>query len=423
MISVALLGWQSVSAQTREVDAIVALVNSEPIMRSEVQQRQSRLMAQWAAERVSVPPAAEVYQRVLDGLIEERVILQLGKDAGFRITDTELNEALLGIARQNNIASLRALQSKYEGEGGNWNQYREEIRDELMRQQVREREVDARVRVTESEIDQVMKERSLLSSAAPDINMAQILIALPDSPSAVAVAEAKQKAQQVVAQVRAGADFSRLAMQLSDAMDKTRGGVMGLRSADRYPQLFVDSVRDLKVGAVSDPIRSDAGFHILKLLERSANAGVMTTETQVRHILLPITGNQTEAQAKVRLATYKAQIEQGRTTFAALAREYSTDSSAVQGGDLGWVAAGLFVPEFERVMNALPVGKLSEPFTSRFGVHLVEVTNRREVAMSVREQRARVQNQLREKKAAEAYVLWLSEARARAFVEYKNAAL
>ena len=405
----------------REVDSIAALVNSEPITRNEVLIRQARLEAQWVAQNVAVPAKNVVFKRVLDQLIDERAILQLGKDLGIRISDAQLNEALLNVARQNAMASLTELQANYEAEGGSWSGYREEIRDELLRTQVREREVDARVRVSEAEIDQVMQAQSLARNAAPNINLAQILVALPDDPSVEATAQAAQKAQQIAAQARAvGADFSQLAQQQSDAMDKNKGGMMGLRSEDKYPTLFVDATRGLPVGGVTDPVRSGAGFHILKVVARVASHAVMSQESRARHILLPISANLTEAQAKARLADLKNQIEQGVATFAALAKEHSTDGSAAQGGDLGWVGQGLFVPEFERVVNALPIGKLSAPFVSRFGVHILEVMERREVAVSLRDQRALVQAQLREKKAAEAYALWLSEIRARAFVEYTN---
>jgi peptidyl-prolyl cis-trans isomerase SurA len=404
----------------REVDYIVALVNSEPITRNEVSIRQSRLQAQWIAQGVSAPPEAETFKRVLEQLIEERVMLQIAKDGGVRISESQLMDALANVARQNQLANLAELKAKYEVEGGNWNSYREEIRSELTRVQVREREVDARVRVSESEIDQALQDQKTDTKSNQEINLAQILIALPDNPTQAEVVLAKERAQRVLTEARKGADFSKLAEQASDAADKLKGGVMGLRAADRYPSLFVDATNGLKVGEVSDIQRSDAGFHILKLLGRQSSSTATIVQSRVRHILLPITAQLNEEQAKVQLRGYKAQIESGRSSFASLAREHSVDGSAAQGGDLGWTTPGLFVPEFERVMGALPIGKVSDPFTSRFGVHLLEVVDRKAVAVSVREQREAVRNQLREKKAGEAYVLWIADARGRAFIEYKN---
>lgn len=404
----------------REIDYIVGLVNSEPITRNDVLIRQSRLQAQWEAQGVASPPAAMVFKRVLDQLIEERVAVQIGKDIGVKISITQLNEAILSIARQNDLPSVSALQAKYEAEGGSWSTYRDEIRGELIRGQVREREVEARVRVSEPEIDQAMQEQNAEKNTNPDINLAQILIALPDDPTTEQVAQSKQKAEQIATQARGNSDFAKLAMQFSDAMDKTKGGLMGLRSADRYPSLFVDAVESLKVGDVTEPFRSGAGFHILKLLSRVSTSTTTTTQALVRHILLRVNTELSETQAKSRLESYKNQIEQGRANFGALAKEHSSDGSSAFGGELDWAGPGRFVPEFERVVNALPIGKISEPFSSRFGVHILEVMERREVAVSVRDQRALVQALLREKKNAEAYVLWLAEARARAFVEYKN---
>jgi peptidyl-prolyl cis-trans isomerase SurA len=406
----------------REVDYIVGLVNSEPITRNEVSIRQRRLQAQWIAQGVSTPPEAEVFKRVLEQLIDERVMLQIAKDEGIRTSESQLLDSLTNVARQNQLASLAELKTKYEAEGGNWNNYREEIRGELTRVQVRERQVEARLRVSESEIDLALQEQNSDAKGAEDINLAQILIALPDSPTSTEVALAKARAEKAVAEVRKGADFTRLAEQASDAADKAKGGVMGLRAADRYPTLFVEATKGLKVGDVSDIQRSDAGFHILKLLERRSSSTATVVQSRVRHILLPITAQLNEEQAKAQLRGYKAQIESNRNSFSVLAREHSVDGSAAQGGDLGWTTPGLFVPEFERVMSALPIGKISDPFTSRFGVHLLEVVDRKAVAVSVREQREAVRNQLREKKAGEAYVLWIADARGRAFVEYKNAA-
>jgi peptidyl-prolyl cis-trans isomerase SurA len=410
----------------REVDYIVALVNSEPITRNELRLRQTRLLAQWAAQGVTPPSESEIFKRALEQLIDERVIQQIAKDDGVRISDAQLDDAMLIVARQNQFGGLAELRKDYEKGGGNWNSYREEFRAEIARAQVRDREVNARVRVSESEIDQALQEQNAGSNAASrgavDINLAQILIALPDNPTASEVLGAKTKADKVLAEARKGADFAKLAEQNSDAADKAKGGVMGLRAASRYPELFAATAQKLKLDEVSDIQRSDAGFHILKLLERQSTSTATVTQSRVRHILLPLTDKLNEAQAKAQLSGYKSQIESGRANFASLAREHSVDGSAAGGGDLGWTTPGLFVPEFERVMSTLPIGKISEPFTSRFGAHILEVVDRKAVAISVREQRDAMRNQLREKKSGDAYTLWITDARARAFVEYKNVA-
>ncbi len=408
------------ASAVREIDHIVALVNSEPITKNEVLLRQRRLEAQWRAQGLSVPSEQELFTSVREQLIDEHILQQLAKENGVRISDSQLSEVLRGIAQQNQLATIAELKARYEADGGNWSNYQDEIRNELARAQLREREVDARVRVSDSEVDQAMQQKNSADNATPDINLAQILIALPDDPSASQIAKAKQEADSVIAQLRGGADFAQIAAKVSQSSDKEKGGVMGLRSASRYPPLFVEATKSLKAGDISALQRSAAGFHILKLLERKAGSTAMVTQSHVRHILLPLTANLTEAQAKRQLTNYKSQIDAGSTDFATIAREHSTDGSAAQGGDLGWAVPGLFVPEFERVMNALPTGKISEPFTSRFGVHLLEVVERKQAPVSVHEQRELVRSQLREKKGAEAYAPWMADARGRAFVEYKN---
>jgi len=405
----------------KEVDSIVAIVNSEPITRNEVRAKQARLEAQWASQGIRPPPAEEVFKRVLDRLIEERTLIQLGRETGIRVSTEQVNEALLSIARQNQLTSVAMLQSKYEGDGGDWAHYVAEIKNELVMLQLRDREVDNRVRISEAEIDAAIREQNLNSKVTQNINIAQILVALPDSPSEADIERAQQKAQMMTTKARSGEDFAKLAQEFSDASDKAKGGIMGLRPADRYPALFVDAVRNLKGGAISDPIRSGAGFHVLKLIDSRSSNITMVTQFRVRHILLPISASLSETQAKNRAMAFKNQIELKQATFANLAKEHSTDGSAAHGGDLGWAGPGLFVPEFERVVHALAIGEISDPVVTRFGVHLIEVMERRDIELTERERRAAVQEQLREKKAAENYALWMTETRNRAFVEYRNA--
>lgn len=405
----------------REVDFIVAIVNSEPITRNEVLIKQSRIMAQWAAQGIRPPPQEEVFKRVLERLIEERAQLQLARDTGIRIANEALNEALQGVARQHQLASVLELQKKYENEGGNWTSYRDEIRNELTLIQLREREVDGRVRVTDAEIDQALREQNTVLKDVPDIHLAHLLIALPENATSAQVAAAEQKVRELKTQAMArGGDFAKLAQQHSDASDKDKGGSMGLRAANLYPSLFTDATNTLAVGAISEPVRSGAGIHILKVIERQQNRVATVTQAKVRHILLPVSAQLTEAQARLRIKSFKDQIELKQSTFAELAQNHSTDGSAQQGGDLGWSRPGYFVPEFERVVNVLPIGQISDPVVTRFGVHLIEVLERKEVALTEREQRLQISEMLREKKAIEAYSLWLAETRNRAYVELRN---
>jgi peptidyl-prolyl cis-trans isomerase SurA len=408
------------SGDLREVDYIVALVNSEPITRNEVLPKLNLLQTQWAQQGVRPPSHDAAFKGVLDQMINERIMLQLAKETGVRISDDQLDEALLNIARQNQLSSLQEFERRYTASNGNWNQYREDIRKEIAISQVKEREVDNRVRVSELDLDQAEREQQITSKASNDINLAQVLLAMPEGADAGVADTLQQKAKQIAARARSGEDFAKLALEFSNASDKANGGVMGLKPVERYPSLFAEEVRTLAVGAVSEPVRSGAGWHILKVLDRKETRLSSITQTRVRHILLNLKSDFDEGQAVRRANALRNQIELKQNDFASLAREYSADGSAAQGGELGWASPGLFVPEFEHVVNNLPIGKVSDPVVSRFGVHLIEVLERREVTLSAREQRAQLTDILRERKAVEAYKLWVAEIRQRAFVEFRN---
>jgi peptidyl-prolyl cis-trans isomerase SurA len=303
-------------------------------------------------------------------------------------------------------------------------QFRTNLRNELLLQQVREREVDNRVRVTEQDIDAYLAEQARDAAGGQLIlNLAQVLVAVPENASAAVVAERRAKADEVLRRAKAGEDFAALARSQSDAAEgKAQGGELGRRPADRYPSLFLDAVQSARAGDVVGPLRSAAGFHILKVLEkRSAGLPDMyVTQTHVRHILLRPTAAQDEAATVARLNDMRQRIVSGQATFEALAGEFSQDGSAKQGGELGWARPGLFVPEFEEAMNALAPGQISQPVVSRFGVHLIQVLERRDVPLSQREQREAVRGVVRARKIEEAYTEWARDLRARAFIEFRE---
>jgi peptidyl-prolyl cis-trans isomerase SurA len=277
--------------------------------------------------------------------------------------------------------------------------------------------------VTDQEVEQyLLEQQSSQAGSATEINLAQILVALPDPASAEQVAAAQAKAQALLQRARAGEDFAALARQASDASDRANGGQLGLRTVDRYPPLFLDATQNLGVGELGGPVRSGAGFHVLKVLEKKG-AGLpdMTiTQSRARHILLRPGPQLSEAAARSKLSDFKKRIEAGQADFAQLARDNSQDGSAAQGGDLGWANPGMFVPEFEDVMNRLAVGQISEPLVSRFGVHLIQLSERRNMALSPKEQRELVRSMLREKKFDDAYLSWAQDQRGRAYVELRE---
>jgi peptidyl-prolyl cis-trans isomerase SurA len=423
--ALAVPGWAQAQSnvQARSADYIVAVVNSEPITNKEVQNLKLRLQKQLPPGAPSLSPQA-LTQQALDQLINERAQLQQAQESGIRVDDNEVEQTALSIARQNQI-SIEDLYKRLAIDGVSVSGFRDQLRKQLIISRLRERDVDNRARVSDAEVEQQIQSEQAgqPGSARPiDLNLAMILIAVPENSSDKEVAELKVKAQQIVQRAKAGESFAALALSFSQALDRgANGGEMGLRAADRYPSLFVESTQNLRPGEISEPVQSGAGFHILKVLDKkqSEMSSAMLVQTRARHILLRIGNELTEAAARSRLLNYKQQIQAG-TDFATLARQFSQDGSASAGGDLGWASPGQFVPEFEQVMARLRPGQVSDPLVSRFGVHLIQVMERREAPMTVREQREMVRNQLREKKLEELYANWVTELRGRAYVELRE---
>ncbi len=405
---------------TRSVDFIVAVVNSEPITNHEVQQQRARMQAQWPAGTPQ-PSPSDVAAQALEILINEKVQLQSARDAGIRVEDDAVDLAEMNVARQNQLSKTQ-LHAKLIKDGMTVDAFREQLRKQITLTRLREREVEGRVRVSDSDIDQFLRDqRGAPTAMGIDLNLAMIVVPVPEDSSDAQVAVLQARAATAARRARAGEDFAALVKEfVSDKVPN--GGAMGLRSSERYPSLFVDNALQLNVGDIAGPLRSGAGFHVLKVLEKRQGEAppVMVTQTRARHILLRTSLQLTEAAAQNQLAQFKQRITSGQATFAALAREFSQDGSAAGGGDLGWTGPGQFVPEFEQVMNQLRPGQLSEPLVSRFGVHLIEVTDRRDVPLSAREEREMARNALREKKLEEAFTTWQEDLRGRAFVEMRD---
>jgi peptidyl-prolyl cis-trans isomerase SurA len=408
---------------TRQADFIVAVVNSEPITNHEVRARMARVEQQMRLQRQPAVPRDDLAREVLERLIGEKSQLQLARESGLKVEDVAVNEAEQAVARQNQI-EVSELRRRLAADGIALADFRADLRNQILLQRQREREVDARVRVSESEIDQFIREKTGPTAAIPEINLAMILVAVPEDAPAAQVALLQAKAQRAIERARAGEDFGRLVSELSDARDRAGpGGALGLRPADRYPELFVEATRSLRVGEVAGPVRSGAGFHVLKLLDKrqSDQPAMAVTQSRPRHILLRASPQLSEAAARARLSELRRQILAGQVDFAEAARQQSQDGSAAAGGELGWASPGQFVPEFEEVMNRLAPGEISEPVSSRFGVHLIQMMERRETSVSPREQRELVRNAVRERKIDEAFDLWAREVRGRAYVEMREA--
>ena len=411
----------AVPPRVQQADFIVAVVNSEPITNSEVRTRLQRVQRQLAQQGGTIPPPAELAKEVLDRLIIDKTQLQLARESGVRADSYAVDAAVQAVARQNQV-TLDGLRERLKADNISYAQFESDLRDEMLISRLRQRDVEPRVKVSDQEIDQFLVEQSSAASGALALNLAQVLVAVPENASADQLAALQARAQQVADRARSGTPFVELAKASSDPSAAATGGEIGLRTVDRLPPLFVEATQKLPVGGIAGPLRSGAGFHVLKVVEKKQAGGLDAgvTQSRARHILLTLTPQQNEAAAVQRLISYKRRVEAGQADFAALAREHSGDGSAKDGGDLGWSAPGMFVPEFEQALNALALNQVSDPVVSRFGVHLIQLLERREARLSSREQREAARNALREKKFEEAYLLWAQEVRGRAYVEYRD---
>jgi peptidyl-prolyl cis-trans isomerase SurA len=406
--------------ETLTGDYIVAVVNQELVTAAEVQLRLARAREAAARRGASVPPPDQLRRQVLDLLIEERVQVTYARDSGQRVDDVELDRAVANVAVQNQI-TMTQLRERLRAEGIDFTRFRNNVRDQMLTERIREREVLGRIRISDAELDAYVEQRRAASAGATQYNIAQVLVSVPEGAEAAVEAQRRARAQAALQRVQGGEPFEAVARELSEDGNRAQGGVIGLRPADRLPDLFVDAVRPLAAGAVApELLRSGAGFHVLKLIEKRDGAAFTVQQTRARHILLRPSPQLPQEAAARRLAEFKRQILSGARTFEAIARDNSEDGSAAQGGDLGWVSPGGFVPEFEEAMNALAPEGLSEPVASRFGVHLIQVLERREVTLEPRQIRDQARNILREQKFDEAYAEWIRELRARAYVEFRE---
>lgn len=406
----------------QQADYIVAVVNSVPITRSDMLNRLARVRAQIAQQGGSAPAQDELARQVLERLIEEKSQLQLAVENGMKIEDEAVDQAEQNVARQNQI-DVPELRRRIQGDGGTPERFRAELREQITLVRLREREVEGRVRVSDLEADQYLRDaKDNLSPEQLELELAQVLIEVPQNAKAEQVTDMRNKAQSVLDKARAGEDFSALIKQFSDGLERKTGATMGLRTTDRYPPLFVQATSRLDKGALTGPLRSPAGWHVLKVVDKRHPGLPPTSLTQshARHILLRPSPTLTQAAATQQLADMKKRVSAGTADFAALAKQHSQDGSAKDGGDLGWAGPGQFVPEFEEAMNRLAPGQVSDPLVSRFGVHLIQMIERKEVALTARERREFARNIVREKKLEEAYTNWVQDVRGKAYVEFRE---
>ena len=414
----------STGAAPRPVDSIIVVVNDDVITSQELAERMAAVQKRLTSQGMALPPQAQLRHQLLERLIVERAQIQMAKENGILVDDTMVDRAVSRIAEQNKL-SMPQFRIQLQREGVEYAKFREDIRREIIMQRLREREVDNKVVVTESEIDNYLSADKNGANTRQELDLAQILIRVPENASADQIKTRRQHAEDILNQLKSGADFAKLAATYSESNEALNGGDLGWRSQDRLPQLFLDATANLKPGEVSGIVKSGNGFHIVKLIDRRASGSAqpgaaVVQQTHVRHILIKVNQVVTAAEARRKLLELKERLDNHAATFEDLAKLYSNDLSAAKGGDLGWVYPGDTVPEFERAMNELKLGEVSQPIESPFGYHLIQVVERKSDDGSPERTRQSARLAIRERKIDEAAEDWLRQLRDRTYVEYRT---
>lgn len=407
------------AASVSIVDRIVAVVNSEVITQKELDQRVALVARQLTRQGTSMPPRDALTAQILERLVVDRVQIQYARETGLRVDDVQLERALRRIAQENNM-TLEQFRDTLKRDGADFDQFREDIRSEIVISRLREREVDNKVTVSDAEIDTFLAAQQGQGAPGDEYQVVHILVQVPEQAASEQIQSRRARAEEALARLKGGADFAQMAALYSDAADALQGGSLGWRTVARLPQIFAEAVVKMQPGEFSPVLRSPAGFHILQLTDKRGGANsVRITETHVRHILVRPSEIVSESEARNRLVQLKERIDHG-TDFKELARLHSEDASAGRGGDMGWVTAGDTVPEFERAMNALKPGEVSAPVQSPFGWHLIQVLDRRSGEISKERERLLARQAIRARKADEAYQEWVRQLRDQAWVKYRT---
>jgi peptidyl-prolyl cis-trans isomerase SurA len=401
------------------LDRIVAVVNKEAITLSELNEAVAGAERQLRRQGIQLPEREVLERQVLERLILDRAQLQRARELGLRVEDLQLDRAVQRIAEDNRMP-LAEFRRALERDGVSFEAFRDDVRDQIVLTRLREREVDQSVQVSDTEVELFLEEMKQPGAAGAEYNLAHILVRVPDQASPEALEKSRAKAEGARREALAGADFARLAASYSDAADALQGGALGWRAPERLPGLFAQAVAQMKPGEVSQPLRSPAGFHVLKLIERRGLAaqGDALEQTRLRHILIRASETVSDAEAQRRIAELRERIAKG-ADFAEVARANSNDASAARGGELDWLLPGDTVPEFERALASLRIGELSQPVRTPFGYHLIQVLERRRADMSPERRRLQAMQALRERKAEVAYQEWLRQLRDETYVELR----
>jgi peptidyl-prolyl cis-trans isomerase SurA len=405
------------------VDRVVAIVNDDVITQVELEARVAQIRSQLRRQNTAAPPPGILERQVLDLLIDEQIQLQLARDRGIRITEAQLDRVVERFAADNGL-DVEQLRARVAAEGMSFEAFRRQLRSEYLRARLREREVDSKIHVSEADVDAWLAaaQGGAQGAEAPvEYEVGQVLVPVAQDAPDDEVARQRDRARAIAERLRAGEDIERLAAEVSGSGAPGQPVSLGWRDASRQPTLFLDAIRNLEAGGVADPVRSPNGFHVLKLLGRrdaggGSLASVPVVQTHVRHILVQPNELLPEAEAMRRLSDIRERVLAGTATFEDMARQYSSDGSAGRGGDIGWVYPGDTVPEFERAMNALAPGEISDIVRTPFGLHLVQVLARRNDQASPERLRQAARQAVRQERAREAYEIWVEQLRDSAYV-------
>jgi len=404
-------------AAVQELDHIVAVVNDEVITRQELARRYDEVVHNLSRQNTPLPPREVLEKQLLERMVTELALQQHARATGIRVDPTQVEHALQRIAAQNKL-DMAGLQAALEKDGQSLDSMRNTIRNELLIARARERDVDNRISVSDAEIEGYLQTQAQ-QGVETEYNFAHILVTVPENASPEQIQARHARAEDIVAQLAKGADFAQMSASYSDASNALQGGESGWRASGKIPTLFADALKSMQPGQISPILRSSNGFHILKLIDkRGLDATLTVTQTHARHILIKTNELTSEADARNRLLQLKERIENG-AKFEDMARLQSEDASASKGGDLGWINPGDTVPEFEKAMNALKPGQISDPIQTPFGWHLIQVLERRNQDVTQERQKLLARQAIRERKGDEAFQDWVRQIRDAAYVEIR----
>ncbi|ELL8497659.1 peptidylprolyl isomerase SurA [Salmonella enterica] len=417
LLGIAMIANTSFAAP-QVVDKVAAIVNNGVVLESDVDGLMQSVKLNAGQAGQQLPDDATLRHQILERLIMDQIILQMGQKMGVKITDEQLDQAIANIAKQNNM-TMDQMRSRLAYDGLNYSTYRNQIRKEMIISEVRNNEVRRRITVLPQEVDALAKQIGTQNDASTELNLSHILIALPENPTSEQVNDAQRQAESIVEEVRNGADFGKLAITYSADQQALKGGQMGWGRIQELPGIFAQALSTAKKGDIVGPIRSGVGFHILKVNDlRGQSQSISVTEVHARHILLKPSPIMNDQQARLKLEEIAADIKSGKTTFAAAAKEYSQDpGSANQGGDLGWATPDIFDPAFRDALTKLHKGQISAPVHSSFGWHLIELLDTRKVDKTDAAQKDRAYRMLMNRKFSEEAATWMQEQRASAYVK------